>query len=164
MAYPRAEVNRQWQYISGVVVEGHRVASGQAVNSPYPEGSIAMQVPLFKALGLDLTKMQAATLNISLRPHSFRLIRPAHTFRQVAWTDRHPPEDFSFCPCVVIFRQKAYEGWVYYPHPETKIRHFQDNTLMEVLALPIAELGYGSLVTLGYDPAALAITPSLPRT
>ncbi|NJL45987.1 MAG: hypothetical protein HC922_10300 [Leptolyngbyaceae cyanobacterium SM2_3_12] len=146
-----------WIFISTTVVKGHGVASGLAADSPYPAGTIAMQMPVFQALGLDLSDMRAATLNLSLGSHSFSLISPAITFRQVTWTDRHPPEDFSFTPCGLGIAGELYPGWVYYPHPETKARHFQSNTVIEVLAPPIAGLGYGSVVELGYDPATLAI-------
>jgi hypothetical protein len=61
----------------------------------------------------------------------------------VAWTDLHPPETFSFSGCRVLFRGLEYDGWVYYPHPETKLRHFQNLSLLEVIALPIPGIGYG---------------------
>ena len=53
-----------------VLLEGHGVASGQALNagqlktSPYPKGTIAMQAPLFAALGLDLSPFWPGTLNL----------------------------------------------------------------------------------------------------
>lgn len=146
-----------WIFTSAVVVKGHRVASGLATDSPYPAGTIAMQMPVFQALGLDLSEMLPATLNLSLQPHRFTLVQPAVTFRQVAWTDRHPPEDFSFTPCALRAAEELYLGWVYYPHPATKARHFQDSTVIEVLAPLIPGLGYGSPVELGYDPASLSI-------
>ena len=36
-----------------------------------------------------------------------------------------------------------YEGWVYYPHPETKLRHFQNPSLLEVVAVHIPPIKYG---------------------
>ncbi len=39
---------------AAVLVQGHGVASGKAV-SPYPKGTIEMQLPFFAALGLDLS-------------------------------------------------------------------------------------------------------------
>jgi hypothetical protein len=41
-----------------------------------------------------------------------------------------------------------YDGWVYFPHPETKLRHFQNPFLLEVIALPIMNLHYGDEVRL----------------
>jgi hypothetical protein len=59
---------------------------------------------------------------------------PALTFPLVEWTDLHPPETFSFSPCSVEFEGQEYQAYVYYPHPETKERHFQEPTMIEVLA------------------------------
>lgn len=143
--------------VSGIVVEGHRVASGPS--QAYPYGSLERQLPLFKAAGLDLSGFFRGTLNISIAPAVFKLVKPAHTFRQVAWTDLHPPEDFSFCPCQVAVAgtQRWYPGYVYYPHPETKIRHHQNPSLIEVIAEKIEGVGYGSRLTLALDPAAVEI-------
>ena len=43
----------------------------------------------------------------------------------------------------MIYKSAAYDGWVYYPHPETKERNFQNPSLVEVIAVPIPELQYG---------------------
>jgi hypothetical protein len=37
---------------------------------------------------------------------------------------------------------------VYYPHPETKLRHFQNPSVLEVIAMPIADLVYGESLQL----------------
>jgi hypothetical protein len=77
--------------------------------------------------------------------------QPQFTFRQVAWTTLHPPEDFSFSRCRVIVDGVGYEGWVYYPHPETKRAHFQSPSVVEVIAPFIADLAYGDRVDLALD-------------
>jgi hypothetical protein len=59
------------------------------------------------------------TLNRNIRPYTFKLIKPEYTFRHGEWTDLHPPEHFSFSRCKVLYKDVEYEGWVYYPHPET---------------------------------------------
>lgn len=140
-----------WQTVDGVVVPGHQVASGRSPRSPYPGGTIALQQPFFRHLGLDLSGLMAATLNISVSPRRLHLYRPDHTFRQVAWSDRHPPEDFSFARCQVVVAQTAYDGWIYYPHPETKQRHFQTDTVIEVIAPPIPHLTYGAPLLFKYN-------------
>jgi hypothetical protein len=141
--------------VSGTVVEGHRVASGPSKDYPY--SSLARQKPLFKARGLDLERFFQGTLNVSIAPRRWELLRPAFTFRGVEWTDLHPPEDFSFSPCQVRFQGMAYEGVVYYPHPETKIRNFQDPSLIEVIAERIPALRYGDRVELALDSDAIRI-------
>jgi hypothetical protein len=74
------------------------------------------------------------------------MLKPEYTFHDVEWTDLHPPEHFSFSRCRVLFGSVEYDGWVYYPHPETKIRNFQTPSLLEVIAIPISNIHYGDKV------------------
>ncbi|HTX90729.1 MAG TPA: hypothetical protein VMC09_05885 [Anaerolineales bacterium] len=141
--------------VSGVVVEGHRVAS--QASRDYPYGTIDKQKPVFKALGLDLDRFYSGTLNVSIAPLTFEMLAPQYTFRQVAWTDLHPPEDFSFSACVVRFGGKEYGGMVYYPHPETKKRHFQVASVLEILAEWIPNLSYGKRTEIVLKAEEIAI-------
>ena len=127
--------------VKGIVIEGHRVASGPS--GVYPYGTIGKQKPFFKALGLDLETVYNGTLNISISPNTFRMVNPEFTFELVEWTDLHPPETFSFSRCGIVYKNTRYAGWVYYPHPETKIRHFQDPSMIEILSQYIPGLQYG---------------------
>jgi hypothetical protein len=142
-------------HVSGTVVEGYRVASGPSKNYPY--SSLERQKPFFKAGGLDLERFFLGTLNVSIAPLRFEMVRPAYTFLQIAWTDLHPPEDFSFSPCRVRFQGKEYESYIYYPHPGTKIRHFQNPSLIEVITEKIPGIEYGAHLELALDPAAIRI-------
>jgi hypothetical protein len=130
--------------VRGIIVEGHRVASQKSKDYPY--GTIEKQKPVFKELGLDLGQFYSGTLNISIAPFTFAMVTPEYTFRHVAWTDLHPPEDFSFSRCTVRFGGGEIEGYVYYPHPETKKRHFQNASILEILAAYIPGLKYGDQV------------------
>ena len=71
---------------AAVLLEGHGVASGQALRSgssrmsPYPEGTIAMQSPFFAALGRDLSPYWPGTLNLSFAPAELRLKNPDFLF------------------------------------------------------------------------------------
>ena len=114
----------QWISLHGVIVQGYRVASGPSKDYPY--GSLSRQRPIFKSRGLDLNGYFNGTLNIDIRPFTFTMERPEFTFRRVEWTDLHPPENFSFSRCKVVFKDVEYDGWVYYPQPETKLRNFQN--------------------------------------
>ncbi len=107
-----------------------------------------MQLPYFKEQGLDLFPFFRGTLNVSISPYIFTMKNPEFTFRQLQWTDKHPPEDFSFSRCQIVFDGKTYQGWVYYPHPETKKMHFQDPSIIEIIASHIPNLGYGDRVNL----------------
>jgi len=139
-------VNISWIEVRGVLVEGHRVASGPS--EEYPYGALEKQKPLFHALGLNLSEMYNGTLNVSIRPKTFALINPEFTLANVEWTDLHPPETFSFSKCVVKVRGNEYDGWVYYPHPETKIRHYQNPAVIEILAPFIPGVEYGDEIEL----------------
>ena len=147
----------QWNFVDGFVAQGYHVASGPSKDYPY--GALDRQRPIFKARGLDLDGYFNGTLNIDIRPYVFQMVSPEFTFQHVNWTDLHPPEHFSFSGCRIVFHEKEFEGWVYYPHPETKIRNFQNPSLLEVIARPIPGIKYGD--TLRVFVNASEITTSL---
>jgi hypothetical protein len=128
----------------GVVQQGHGVASGANTESPYPKGSIAIQSPFFKELGLDLSRYWQGTINLSFKPLEIVLSNPDYTFKNMYWTDLHPPETFSFWNIKIrTLDNDGFNGLIYYPHPETKSRHWQSSSTLEVLSPRIANLGYG---------------------
>ena len=141
--------------VSGLVLEGYRVASGPSKDYPY--GSLEKQIPLFKERGLDLEVFYYGTLNVSISPLSFELVAPEYTFRQVVWTDLHPPEDFSFSACTVRFKGHEYAGYVYYPHPETKQRHFESASVLEIISMFIEGIHYGDPLELVLNPQEILI-------
>lgn len=148
----------QWTLTHGVLKQGYCVASGPSKDYPY--GALDRQRPIFKSRGLDLSEYFNGTLNIDIRPHTFKLIKPEYTFRNVEWTDLHPPEHFSFSRCKVIYQDIEYEGWVYYPHPETKLRHFQNPSLLEVIAYQIPNIAYGDELDVLVNPKEIAVADS----
>jgi hypothetical protein len=148
-----------WVSVNGIVVRGHGVASGAAAENPYPAGTIDLQRPIFRALGLDLYDYHDGTLNISIHPKTFAVKNAQYVFRQVKWTALHPPEDFSFSLAIVVFRQVRYEGWLYYPHPETKRTHFQSPSVLEVIAPGIAGIEYGSEVAILLNRREIDVIP-----
>ena len=111
-------------FVRGRVVKGYRVASGISQNSPYPSGSISMQLPFFRKLGLNLYGLYPATLNISIFPEKFALINPEYTFRDVKWSENHPAEDFSFSRCELIYKNKIYYGFYILPSPGNQAGSF----------------------------------------
>jgi hypothetical protein len=134
--------------VKGIVCPGYRVASGLTDSSPYPAGTIALQLPHFLALGLDLRNCYLGTLNVDTAPQQLQILQAAYCFKDVLWLEGFGCETFSFCHCAVEFAQQQYQGWIYYPHPETKINHKQPATLVEVLAPCIPGIGYGDGVNL----------------
>lgn len=145
--------------VSGLIVAGYRVASGPSRDYPY--GTLEKQIPLFKQRGLDLQRFHPGTLNVSIAPLSFEMIDPEFIFRQVEWTDLHPPEDFSFSPCKVRYKGGEYEGFIYYPHPETKERHFESDSVLEIICMYIQGIRYGEGVELVLNGAQVRIKPGM---
>ena len=143
--------------VLGIVKSGHQVASGIGENNPYEKGTIEMQLPFFRDLGLDLSGFFLGTINIDLAPHKFEVVQPRYTFRNLKWHSDYPAEDFSFSPCAISFQGQKYQGLVYYPHPETKIGHFQDAFTIEVIAPFIESIKYGSTIKLAVNSAEIVI-------
>ena len=122
-------------WFSAQLIPGHGVASGRSEDSPYPAGTIAMQQPFFLAQGLDLGDCWPGTLNLSVAPRDIKFRDPDHCFQLLRWTDLHPPETFSFWKIQLATPQNGIvNGWIYRPHPETKHRHHQPTTMIEVIA------------------------------
>jgi len=128
-----------------VVTQGHGIASGKTRDSRFPDGTLAMQTPFFKDLGMDLSRFFPGTLNLSVHPYSYRLGIPVHSFPQVKWTSSLPPENFSFYRCRVRLLGEVdfAEALVYWPHPSTKPEFHQDPHVLEILAPRIPMAGYG---------------------
>lgn len=143
--------------IDGVVIQGHQIASGKASNSPYPDGSIPLQTPFFKKLGLDLSDFYPGTLNISIAPKSFKIIQPDYRFEHVTWIDGFPAETFSFCQCKIWFKDSVSNGYIYYPHSETKTQHFHNDSLIEVICEEVVGIGYGDKVKLECAAGGISI-------
>jgi hypothetical protein len=147
----------RWQRLEGVVVEGYRVASGSAADSPYPRGTIEMQSPFFRAVGLDLAPYHPATIGVSCRPVRFEVKNPEYTFRGIKWSPEHEPEDFSFSRCRITVGDVSRDGLIYYPHPETKLGHFHDTGTLEVVAPFIDGVRYGARVVLEINTDEIAV-------
>ncbi len=150
--------------IPATIVQGHRVASGLNGNPRFPGGTLRMQLPFFRKLGLDLSRYHLGTLNVCIAPLSYRVVQPKFTFRDVKWHPTEPTEDFSFFD-VVEHRDDAapVSGLIYFPHPETKPEHFLSPDVLELL-LPWTEgLGYGMKLRLDVPPGQMIFTPIPPH-
>ncbi|MFA3792703.1 hypothetical protein AB6T38_16475 [Aliiglaciecola sp. SL4] len=141
--------------VSGTVIKGHQVASGSGTDSTYPTGTIEMQKPFFKDLGLDLSQCFNGTLNVQLAVSGFKILHPSFCFENVTWAQGFNPETFSFVKCQITFQGQNYSAWVYYPHPETKTLHFQQSNLIEILAPPIDNIYYGDQITLDFPAQSI---------
>lgn len=145
----------EWVTVHGILRQGYHVASGPSADYPY--GALERQRPIFLARGFDLGECFNGTLNVDITPRTFAMLKPEFTFHNVEWTDLHPPEHFSFSRCVVLFGGAEYDGYVYYPHPETKIRNFQNPALLEVIALKIPGIRYGDALDVRVNGAEITV-------
>lgn len=140
-------------WFSGTVVSGHGVASGRSDDSPYPAGTIALQTPHFAERGLDLRDCWPGTINLSFAPLEVRLHSADHCFPDLFWTEHHPPETFSFWRIEICLDEgPAIDGWIYQPHPETKQRHRQPDSMLELLAPSLPGVVTGGSLSIR-DPA-----------
>lgn len=156
--YDLSQSKMQWQTFPARVVRGYQVASGSNGNPLFPGGTLRMQAPHFLARGLDLSLYHNGTLNVSIAPNQYRVVRPRQTFRGLKWHPTEPAEDFSFFDARFL-RQGATEvcGLVYLPHPETKPRHFQNPDILELLFPWIEDLSCGMEIFLQVPISQLVI-------
>ncbi len=142
--------------VYGAVVRGHGVASGRSGDPRFPGGTIAMQIPFFRARGLDLAGFFPGTINVDVSPWSFRPGPEARRFERVAWHPGTPAETFSFARVTLVRKGVRIPALVYWPHPETKPEHFQPTGVVEILAPRIEGVEPGDAVAIESDPAQAA--------
>ena len=144
--------------VPAAIIRGHGVASGQSRDSRFPEGTLRMQIPFFREVGLNLSDYYPGTLNLSIAPRRFEILSPEYTFRQVKWHPTEPAEDFTFINCQISHpaSSEVCDGYIYYPHPETKPEHFQPDDVIEVILSEFQEnLSYGDEVELVVDESRI---------
>lgn len=119
-----------------------------------------MQLPFFKALGLDLSHYHPGTLNVSIAPLGYRVVKPKLTFRNLKWHPVEPAEDFSFFDVTVHGdRAPPVGGLIYFPHPDTKPEHFQKPDVLELLLPWTDGLTYGTRIRLEVSPGQMIFEP-----
>lgn len=146
-----------WPVYSARIVRGHRVASGLNGDPRFPGGTVAMQMPHLARLGLDLSQYHPGTLNVSIAPRQYRVVRSWRTFERLQWHPVEPAETFSFFEARLRHDGQSHDVLIYLPHPETKPEHFQAADVLEVLAPWIDGLGYDLPVELEIDPAQMLL-------
>src|SRR5664280_1455720 len=110
------EASNSAQVVTARLMQGHRVASGLNGNPRVPGGTLLMQRPHFLALGLDIGVYHRGTLNVSIAPNIYRVVKPRLTFRDVKWHPVEPMEDFSFFDFRLLTPDRPpVAGLIYYP-------------------------------------------------
>ena len=108
-------------------MRGHEVASKKSVH--YPQGTIEMQAPFFKERGLDLSGFHRGTLVIGCSAEISNS-QCSSSFLIGSVDVQTPAEHFSFSACWLTFRNQRYAGLILLPHPETKARHHQNDSVI----------------------------------
>ena len=143
---------------TATIIRGHRVASGLDGNPDFPGGTLRMQAHYFRKLGLDLASYYLGTVNVSLAPRRYRVVRAPWTFPLVKWHPVDPAETFSFFHVWRILPDGGrVAGLVYYPHPETKPKNFQPDDMLELMFPKMDDVSYGATLTLEVDSDELEI-------
>lgn len=152
----------EWNTVAGTVIAGHGVASGRKADQRFPEGTLAMQAPYFAEHGFDLSPFWLGTLNVDIAPARFEVGRAAFTFRAVKWHPSEAAEDFSFFECRVSVAGSdlTADGWIYYPHPDTKPEHEQPDSVLEVLTCKLSGVGMGTRLRLSVRESQIKIHPA----
>lgn len=148
-----------WVQVKGFVEKGYGVASGKSGNPRFPEGTIEMQKPVFRKLGLNLDEYFMGTINVSISPQKYEIKSAKYTFKNVKWSPNDSAEDFSFFDCrILINGNRKLNGLIYYPHPETKPEHFQSPDILEIITSFIRDLRYGDELIIEVDNQQLNIS------
>jgi len=165
------------QQVKATVLQGHRVASGQALPGMDQRfnqdgGTIALQIPEFRKRGLDFDEYFGGkageiyivgTLGCDVAPFTIAIGHPEYHFMDVRWTDKLDKEipgfkeNFFLSPAKVEFGGKSYKALLYIPDPATKLAHLQRPSTIEVIAEKVPNIRYGDSVTLFYNPEAIKL-------
>jgi len=149
--------------VTGVIVKGYGVASGESGNDQrFPDGTIKLQIPHFREHGFDFDAYFAGdwvcgTLNVSITPHTLRILKADYFLRGIKWTDIFPPENFFLVGLTLRFDGKNYRGLLYEPDPATKPDHFQPPMHIEVICNRVPGIKTGDKVELDFDQAKIEI-------
>ena len=143
--------------LEGIIVSGHGVASGQGKDARYPKGTLHLQTPYFKALGIDLSNFFPGTLNVHLGQKSIIIRNPKYQAIAIAWSSYIAPENFFFFDVEVEFEGHLYKGLIYMPDPATKTDHFQDASMIELLLPKIPGIKSGKSISLKVEDAQILI-------
>jgi len=137
--------------LTGVLGKGYQIASGTSPITPYKDGSISLQKPFFEERGFCMEGLYLATLNIDISKHEFTIIKPDYVFENLQWEKDFPAETFSIVSCTLIYKQMQYDAFIYYPHVETKTKHLQNKSTLEILAPFVDGISYGDSIELKID-------------
>jgi hypothetical protein len=137
------------QWIPGIITPGQGVASGKNEIDGGIRGTIRAQKRFFRQAGIDTDSLYDGTINVDISPLEYQPIKSSLTLRNVQWHPTWAPETFSLFACRLEFRGWTYDGFLYYPHPETKPVRFPGHHIAEIWTKYVDGVAYGHQVRLG---------------
>ena len=143
--------------LEGRIVTGHGAASGMGKDPRYPEGTLHLQIPHFRKIGIDISNYYPGTINVHLGTKTVRIIKPKFLAKDISWSPHIPPENFFFFDVWATYEGQQYQGLIYMPDPATKTDHFQDPALIELLLPEISGIKSGKSISLRVEDAQIEI-------
>ena len=140
--------------IEGEISKGHQIASGQSKTGHQGlNNTIALQRPFFEKQVSGFSEVFNGTLNISIAPHEFKILKPDHEVT-CEW---HPgvTETFWLVAVHIFHKEKSYKGFIYYPLP-SQVKSHADTTI-EILAPKIEAAVYGDRVRIEVSPEKIEV-------
>ena len=67
---------------------------------------------------------------------------------------------FFECRLSLVGSEESVDGWIYYPHPETKPEHEQPDSVLEVLTIKLSGVGEGTRLRLSVPETQIKIHPA----
>jgi hypothetical protein len=147
------------QWVPGKVARGQGVASGRNPVEGGIRGTIPAQKKFFRNAGIDTDHLYDGTINVDISPWEFEPARSTLTLFKVRWHPTWDPETFSLFACKIRVRQAERDGYIYYPHPETKPGIFPGHQIAEVWSPLIAGVMDGDSAELGIFTDLIRIVP-----
>ena len=151
-----------WITSDGVVAPGHRVASGACGDPRFPQGTIALQLPLLRARIPNFDRhlggpAHPGTVNVRFAGHTVELLAPEIVLRDLPWTPVFAPETFFLSRAGVEVGGRLYPVFLYIPDPVAKPDHPAAPDVVELLGPTMSGISYGSPVRLHHSAAAVRL-------
>jgi len=129
--------------IKGIISEGLKAASGQRHKGA--AGTIALQKPGLKSIGVEVDKLFNGTINLQLK-QGFHITKPDYTLTDYEWIEG-VFESFDILRCKIKYGQSTYEGYVYRPK-ESEHAAAHEASIVELLAPEIPGIRYGDRLSI----------------
>jgi len=137
------------QRIDGVIVEGHRIASGlnDLPSDEVVNATIRKQRPYFEKVVPGFSDIYNGSVNVDISPRTFDILKPDHEIT-CEWAEGFR-ETFWFVSVSLVHNGTSHKGWIYYPCPGPLKKH--SNNKFEFLAPWIDDLNYGDIASILYS-------------